>query len=78
MESIVKIGTVEMHEHEAAAAYAAGKLLVTYKAVHQIHHNHARGWYGVQVYSSAVPLVKRGRHHLMTGDEIDALVGSSL
>ena len=79
MKNVVKLGPVEMYEHEAAAAYAAGKYLVTYKTVYQIHFSQAQGWhYATPVYSSTVPLAKRGRFHLLTGKEINTLIGHDL
>ena len=61
---MVKIGPVELSEHEAESLYKEEKFIVTYGKIYQVCYSPNAGYYGLCVYTKptkGIGLVKRGR-----------------
>lgn len=83
MEKIMKIGSVELTEAEAARLYADGKYILTYSKVYQIHYSVAQGcYYGTVIYSKPTRggcgFTRRGRFFAMSAREINEAIGVEL
>ncbi len=83
MKKIVKIGSVELTEAEAARLYADGKYILTYSKVYQIHYSAAQDiYYGTVVYSKPTRggcgFTRRGRFFAMDAAEINKVIGVEL
>lgn len=77
-ENIYRIGTTELTESQAREIYEADKYIVNYSGVYQICYSQAqRRFYGMKVYSGK-GMTKAGRFHVMTGAEVNHLVGFNL
>jgi hypothetical protein len=77
MDNIVKIGRVELFEHEAREIYEAGKYILTYSKVYAVDYSAAqKRFYGRVVINQGG--ARRGRYHIMTAKEINHLFGKSI
>lgn len=77
---IVKIGNVQLTEQEASSIYSAGKYVVTFSRVYQLFYSVNAGYYGQEVYRcpKGQNMAKRGRFHVMNGNDVNRLIGIEL
>lgn len=74
---IVKIGRVELFEHEAREIYEAGKYILTYSKVYAVDYSAAqKKFYGRVVLNQGG--ARRGRYHIMTAKELNHLYGHTI
>lgn len=77
-EKIYKIGSTELTETECSAIRDGGKYIVNYSGVYQIEYSQAqRRYYGMKVYNNK-GMTRRGRYHVMSGEEVNQLIGFEL
>ena len=77
MDNIVKIGRVELWEHEAREIYEAGKYILTYSKVYAVDYSAAqKKFYGRVVLNQGG--ARRGRYHIMTAKELNHLYGHTI
>ena len=75
---IIKIGSVELTEQEAAAYYQQGKYICTSTAVWQIHYSQAQNrYYGTKLFS-APRFARRGRYHALDAETINGIMGRQM
>ena len=78
MESIVRIGSVELTEQEAYELYERKIYIVAYSRIYQLHYSQAqKRVYGQEIFYQK-GLARRGRFHKLTGRDVNHLVGYQL
>ena len=78
METLVKIGGIELTPEEAEKYYLEGKYLVNYGGVYQLHYSAAqKRVYGSKIYN-ARGLTRRGRFFAMDAETVNHILGFKL
>ena len=77
-DKIVKIGSVELYNEDAFKLYQEEMYIVTYSKIYSLHYSQAQqAVYGREIYYSP-GMVRRGRFHTHTAEQVNKLVGFEL